>query len=487
MNYLNRLIPISNQPFTLRGCISTWVAFACVITAGCGVSQDVDDTYGRRRGYPAISSVNGTSVLARVFEGAGHRVSSTTRLAKTVDQAQVVVWAPDSFKLPETFVCDHFENWLGTGDGRTLIYIARDYDAAVEYYRTVVEQGNSANAQNFQRGLAKQHLSFELRRQGLRREEMTTMPAPVVAIPPKQECPWFTLQREPTAKRITQLDGPWSKDIDPSLTNIIVWSKLVPLDDGTVAEEAEEEEAEVEDSAADDSGEEVDVDAETEEATEAGEGPLQNAEAPLADDDAIADVEIEGLEMIEETDDSEWQVWESRFIVTPLLVGDDGQILAMELRRPFWDGSRIVVIVNGSWLLNFPLVNHEHRKLAGHLIASCGTPGKTVFLETDDRGARISRSSDNPFWGLLKQRPLGAILMHLFALGMLYCFATFPIFGPARSLTRETVTDFGKHVIALGKRLAATRDAQYARGRLSAYQQFVRRDSGVSHVKDNVD
>ena len=33
------------------------------------------------------------------------------------------------------------------------------------------------------------------------------------------------------------------------------------------------------------------------------------------------------------------------------------------------DGRQVIVVANGSFLLNLPLVNHEHRKLAGRLIA----------------------------------------------------------------------------------------------------------------------
>ena len=58
-------------------------------------------------------------------------------------------------------------------------------------------------------------------------------------------------------------------------------------------------------------------------------------------------------------------------------------------RRPY-DESQLIVVANGSFLLNLPLVNHEHRKLAGKLIDAVGSPRKTVvFLESYAGGPPI--------------------------------------------------------------------------------------------------
>ena len=43
----------------------------------------------------------------------------------------------------------------------------------------------------------------------------------------------------------------------------------------------------------------------------------------------------------------------------------------------------LIVVANGSFLLNYPLVNHEHRRLAGKLIDQIGPPAQSVvFLES---------------------------------------------------------------------------------------------------------
>ena len=76
-----------------------------------------------------------------------------------------------------------------------------------------------------------------------------------------------------------------------------------------------------------------------------------------------------------------------------VLLGSEGDVL---VTREQWDASQLIVVVNGSFLLNLPLVNHEHRKLAGKLIREVGPPRKTVvFLESDSGGPPI-RGEDPP-------------------------------------------------------------------------------------------
>src|SRR5688500_2241973 len=69
---------------------------ACIAVSGCK-STELDSTYGRRRGAPGAESVNGTAVLAGMFELAGHRVVTWRRLSPKLEQFQTIVWVPDNF------------------------------------------------------------------------------------------------------------------------------------------------------------------------------------------------------------------------------------------------------------------------------------------------------------------------------------------------------------------------------------------------------
>ena len=81
----------------------------------------------------------------------------------------------------------------------------------------------------------------------------------------------------------------------------------------------------------------------------------------------------------------------------------------MLVSREWFDESQLIVVANGSFLLNLPLVNHEHRKLAGKLIDAVGPPGQTVvFLESFAGGPPIS---DDPSGGM----PTGAEIFNALA------------------------------------------------------------------------
>lgn len=200
----------------------------------------------------------------------------------------------------------------------------------------------------------------------------------------------------------------------------------------------------------------------------------------------------------------------------PLLAGDQGPLVT-KVTVPEWGSSQLLVVANGSFLLNLPLVNREHRALAAKLIGACGKPGKAVFLESDEGGPPILAEDPDDAYptGLevFTVWPLGIIVLHLAVLGILCCFAAYPIFGRPRevvlnsdatsvraatyrsgyytagsstvdvSARRIERSHFGKHIDALGELLEMTHDRAYAAERVKYYHEHVKRESGVSHQK----
>src|SRR5688572_26212155 len=114
-----------------------YLLFLICMAAGCSEVDDIRSTYGRRRGTKGTESVNGTAVFSEMFVQAGHRVSSWYRLSPRLEHAQVIVWAPDNFLPPSQEVRLHLDAWLAAQDGRTLIYVGRDFDAAIYYWESV--------------------------------------------------------------------------------------------------------------------------------------------------------------------------------------------------------------------------------------------------------------------------------------------------------------------------------------------------------------
>ncbi len=362
-------------------CRPGWLCVVLCCLAGCAPAE-VETTYGKRRGSNGGASVNGTAVLAGIFEQSGWRVRTWRRLSPKLDRADVIVWIPDDFGLPTPQQRQFLEQWLDDRAERTLVYVGRSYDAAIAYWKFSRHNAPAPQAMEAARRLATVRSEFDAARAGL---------------PPSEDGGWFTVHHEAVLRPVRELGGPWSAGIDASRTEI----------------------------------------------TTAG-----------------------GLEA---GSDSEART---------LLAAADK---ALVIERTVGDG-KLVSVVNGSFLLNLPLVNHEHRKLAGRLVAACGPPGTVIFLESQAGGppiaARDPAASGTTGLEMFTVPPLGTILLHFAIAGITLCIACFPIFGRPRELPVASTSDFGKHVSALGELLSRTRDRQYAISRLKYYNENVRRDPG---------
>jgi hypothetical protein len=363
--------------------------------------EQLPSAYGRRRGSAElVRSVNGTNVLAEMFKASGHRVTSWTRLSPRLDDYDVIVWAPDDFAPPTKEQRQFLEDWLARGeDGRVVVYIGRDYDAAAAYWSGVLPGAPAEDEVEIRRRLARAKADYASSR---------------AKMPVKEYARWFTVKRDGPYREIRTLAGPWSQGIDASQCEITLQGRLdVPMQADRTA-----------------------------------------SDPPIPDQ------------------------------FDPLLTSQ-GDILALKVTDPAWGAfNEVIVIANGSWLLNYPLVNHEHRKLAARLVNECGPPGgRVAFIESGAGGPSVldkePSSGDEPW----PPYPLNVILVQVTIVGIVFCLARFPIFGRPRDLPSEPAADFGKHVAALGELLARSQDRNYAQARLAQYRELAKRDSGKSHLK----
>lgn len=372
-----------------------------VCLAGCGRRDRINDVYGKRRSIDGADSVNGVGVLAEMFDAAGWRVSTWKRLSPKLEEATAIVWAPDDFRPPRKEVRQWFENWLSAEPGRRLIYIGRDYNAAISYWRDVLPQAPPEQYWETARQLALAQSEHDVAR---------------VQMPEKAYARWFTMRRKGPPRRVRELSGPWSDGVDATKVDIVVQGVL------DVARE---------------------------------------------EDRTGGDAEL--LPEVQE-----------------VLLQSGNDVLIQSVFEVDWYSSEVIVVSNGSFLLNYPLINHQHRILARRLIERCGDPAKVVFLESGPYGPPISNqetASDYPTGlEMFTVWPINAILLHLMALGILLLACLYPIFGRPRRLPAARTSDFGKHIAALGELLQETREIGYATSRLAHYHQYVRRDSGKSHL-----
>jgi hypothetical protein len=385
---------MSHPIFVRRKCF----LFAAIVVAacGCGKSSENDETlrsdYGEHGAERFSSSVNGLTVLADMFADAGQTVSIRQKLSTVLkDAADVIVWAPDDFNVPDPDTCNQLDVWLRDKENRTLIYIGRDFDARPAYWRKIIAQAPPADRASYQQELDEAEAAFLAQRS---------------ARPERAVCSWFELDGQAVHRDIQSLDGPWTEEIDASKVEIELNSRLVPSN---------------------------------------------GAEILLADgEDAV------------------------------LVSRRTFSCLNPKVRwLPGRHVSNLLVVANGSFLFNMPLVNHEHRKLAGRLIDAVGRSKHVVVLDSQNHHPISHGDGDNSpdqtprsMLDIFDVWPLSAILVQWGILIVALCFSKWPIFGPPRDPPAPPASDFGRHVEALGAAMAVTRDAAYAQSRVQQYRQI---------------
>ncbi len=432
---------------------------ACLVLTGC--APYIDDTYGRRSGTFGGKSVNGTAVLGEMFEQAGHQVYSWQWLSPKLDDADVIVWAPDDYQPPSDEVRRWLDQWLlnySHGEdadwseenrSRTLIYIGRDFDAVPHYWKKV-QPGAPAG----QRAEIGRRIVAAQSQENSERAEL----------PKTSDNDWFSLDSTGKRRPIRTLSGPWSESIDPTKVEIELHTLVEPA-------EPQQDSANSSDSV--DGGDEDNG------------SPIEPVEShdESEPDERSYDEDVDNQHMV----DTELYEYDPPIDFEPqptevstevwLASGGDTLVSARYWADDYDEGT-LIIVANGSFLLNLPLVNHEHRKLAGRLVDAVGAPGqKVVFVESHEGGPEILDRDPEPTMqtGLevFGVWPINYVLLHAAVLGVIFCFARAPIFGLARDPRRPALADFGKHVAALGELLQKTKDRGYAASRVRQYQQVV--------------
>ncbi len=153
----------------------------------------------------------------------------------------------------------------------------------------------------------------------------------------------------------------------------------------------------------------------------------------------------------------------------------DGHPFAYELLRP--NGSRVIVINNGSLVLNYPVRLVRNDEIAELFASKKLSRSPVIFLESAQIEPRISEyDNSGNMWSWIQERPLSFIVPHFLVLGILACFVFFPILGrPRRGVTPAQIR-FGEHIESLGHLLRSSPQVNAAREAIAQYQRTAKND-----------
>jgi len=386
------------------------IAIACLVivsghtTVVLAQEDDIDATYGQGNQSAGRYSINGTGVLAQMFEDRGHSVFYSRVLGRPTQQADVIIWAPDNFHVPSESEVAAIEKWLQEKAGRTFIFIGRDYDATMDYWIEVAKEASPDEQTLLALKLADVWGAHQVKR---------------MAIIDDEDCVWFKIQADNTVRTIrsAQSTTDWMDGVSSGGLKMRLQSYFVESDKGRSASF-------------------------------------------------------------------------NRYEYDPQLFYENIPLITRIKNRTKFNNGQIYVIANGSFLLNVPLVHREHRKLATKLIEKVGRQKVVCFLESqfddweDVPVLENAPSAARPpsIVTILQTWPFGIILIHLIVIGIVYCFYRFPIFGRPKTKYQlnsviddmnenQSVSNFGRHVRALGDLLKRGGNTGFANHCLQMYRQ----------------
>jgi hypothetical protein len=403
----NSRLPTTHSHFLPALCL-------LLLLAGCGRDK-LEWQYGQRQGLGASKSVNGTAVLGSMFQKEGHHVYSWDALSPQLsNKADCIVWFPDDFAPPSLEVRTWLEQWLDGRPDRTLIYVGRGYDAEIDYWQRML-----LNAPAEQKPLIQDRLaSAKSRFHAFRNLSFSPLVKTDPLIPQNNT----RSKARPPVKKPRVVPSPFFTSINLSPDDWFVFTeRKKPLQVRTLDDRY-----------------------------------------PWCRGIDASKLDIELTESM---------IVPRAKSVRPLLKSGVNTIVA---REEIGQG-QLLVVANGSFLLNMPLVNHEHRKLAAKLIDQIGPQGQTVvFLESDIGGPTIRnddpKATESSGMAVFNMWPTNWILLQLAAIGVLYCFVRWPIFGLPKSDNPGHEADFARHIDALADLLEKSQDRAFAKKKIEAFK-----------------
>lgn len=408
-------------PSSLASRVSGLLLFGCLAIAGCDRNSNLPkDKYGESNHSTSYKNISGLSVFRALCEEKGLRTFELKSLSQRTYKLNTILWAPKDFRVPSSKEILWFDEWLSGDTARTLVFVGRDFSPAAHYWQQAVLAANPEDRRTFRLHQAYVETAMEIARSN--------------ADPETMECDWFDQGLEPKlAQRIEKFRGPWAKEVDRNDTSVILRGSLKP-----------------------------NMKARTGKSTS---NATTTSSTVMAEFESDSDMNLEKIEFGSPT-------------VQTYLRSADGTPVISSMSYRSWGQSRLILVANGSFLMNESIASNGNQKLASRLIAEFAPNSKIGFLSNmNETRIRAPWDQQEPKgFELMRVWPLSLISIQGLFLGFIALLALLPIFGRPQRLPVSSTTDFGKHIEALGDLLLRARDRNYALQRISDYFREVRRD-----------
>ena len=174
--------------------------------------------------------------------------------------------------------------------------------------------------------------------------------------------------------------------------------------------------------------------------------------------------------------------WEIESLLTV-----DGEDMVYRLAdNNSYSNNQIIVVQNGSFLVNFAAIDPNKQALADQLVAEAtslsedeygfgfGFSQQVLILESE--GEIPVRNTDfvnQNSWAWIAEEPLCYIVPHALLWGVLFCFVYFPIFGRPKRTPKKSTATFRNHVNAIAKQLSKSSTKEHARRTIEQYQESI--------------
>ena len=451
--------------------LAALVAGLALAVAGCATPK-LDRAYGKSSG----SSINGTRVFFDVLKARDHEVRRVSSFqSRFLDDAHVVVWFErDPGGVPWTTV-EEAATWIQGHPGRTLVYVANDFDSDLTLWDDLAGHFHGAGQGE-----------LEVRARALQAKTTTRLAEQAKSRVSKSWAlyPFAFEARVEMAELAAGLDPatPLARDLGGHGRVYLKRhpSAVEPPPPPAPPEPPADEEVGTPD---------------TEGRGTTGPAPAAepDAEPPSRGDELVAPPRDEAIPDVPPDDDVEVEIHdisptgqrlppeppgskmlrELREKTSPVTdavwLASDGRplVLTRQVGLAAGEHSNVVLVHNGSFLLNYALVDPVARTLAARLADQLGERRKIAFYEPTNASGRIWSP-----WGrlppggpspidVLFRPPLGWVFLHFLIAALLYLASQAPIFGRPRTDRSDPGAPFTQHVRAYGKLLERTGDRAY--------------------------